>query len=417
MLFGGMSALLGAGCDTNLDPLFLSLPASMRDAVDATSAPRSATPFESAPVLALDQRGQVRARGRILAPDDFQVFDIGPIAAGQRIEVSVEPLDRGFDPAVAVFDENEACLLINDDRAWRRQLDAYGVTDARWSSGHCYVVVAASPASDTSGDYLLTVSTDADLTIHAPLPQLIYLNFEGASGVRIASNPPEDIPVFSGGLIDESFTAHTDELIDMLVRRVRSDFAPYDVAIISSRESPPPVQPHSTVFLGSRNPRLLGIADNIDVFNSQPVQEAIVYVDTFQVFMGLDPTLEMLADALANVTSHEIGHLLGLQHTRDPAGIMDTSATLRQMLAPQAFRVSPLHPESFVIGRQDASRTLLATVGGDAQLAARIAFAKHMAPIDDPHQPSARLQWEFSTGCRDRALQADMRQDVAGQDD
>ena len=397
MLFVVLAA--GLGCDSGVGSSIFLVPAEPRDAVNVPGAPRSATPFAEAMSLRLDVTGAVRAQGRISGPDDYHVFDIGSVPAGDHLVVRVQPLDRGFDPAVAIFDEHRAALWINDDRVALRQLDAYADLVLRRDTAHCYVVVAASPASDTAGEYLLSVSVSPG-SPPPPRSQIIYLDFEGATGVRIASNPPVDVPVFSAGLIDPTLRPQTDALIEMVVGRVRRDFAPYDVFIVSSRESPPPIEAHSTVYMGSYNPSLLGIADNVDTFNTRPVQEAIVFVDTFEVFMGLDPSLDMLADAMANVTSHEIGHLLGLSHTRDPAGIMDTSATLRQMMVAQAFRTSPLHPETFVIGRQDAPATLLDTVGGDPDRAAIAAAAKVSPPTDGEPREAARSRWIFGTGCR-----------------
>jgi len=392
-----LTALAG-GCDTGIDPVLLFFPQT-RDAIDLTQSSRSNTSFAAAPLLTFDASRQILARGRITSPDAYQVVNIGPVESGQRIEVQVESLDRGFDPAVGIFDEAESCLLINDDRVYRRQLDAYAKIAIPRFSADCFIVIAASPASDTVGEFLLTVRDDSMQSPPQPRPQIIYLDFDGGDNVRIASNTPIDVPPFSGAMIEPQLESQTELLIELLVERVRYDFEPYDVIIISSHESSPPAGEYSSVYMGSYNSHLLGIADNVDSFNAEPVQEAIVFVDTFEVFLGLDPSIEDLVVALANVTSHEIGHLLGLQHTRDAAGIMDTSATLRQMMVAQRFRDSALHPETFVVGRQDAPRTLLSNVGGDAFLAEQRAMAKIFVPPALPGELPARAILKFGTGC------------------
>lgn len=398
----GALVALAAGCDTGIDPVLLFFPQT-REAIDLTHSSRSTTSFAAAPLLTFDASRQILARGRITSPDNYQVVNIGPVESGRQIEVQVESLDRGFDPAVGIFDEAESCLFINDDRVYRRQLDAYAKITIPQYSSDCYVVIAASPASETVGDFMLTVRDVSIQSPPQPEPQVIYLDFNGGEKVRIASNAPIDVPPFSGAMIDADLESQTDLLIELLVERVRYDFEPYDVVVLSSHESPPPVEKYSSVYMGSYNSHLLGIADNVDSFNAEPVQDAIVFVDTFEVFLGLDPSIEDLVDALANVTSHEIGHLLGLQHTRDSAGIMDTSATLRQMMVAQSFRTSALHPETFVIGRQDAPRTLLSNVGGDPLLAEQRAMAKIFNPPALPDELPGRVMLKFGTGC-DHAL-------------
>ncbi|MEE9295128.1 MAG: hypothetical protein V3W34_09255, partial [Phycisphaerae bacterium] len=99
----------------------------------------------------------------------------------------------------------------------------------------------------------------------------------------------------------------------------------------------------------------------------QAAQEAIVFADTFEVFSALSPTIEEYAQAIANVTSHETGHLLGLVHTQDVRGLMDITATLRQLTWNQAFSRSPIEKSTFPMGYQDAAVTLVDSVGGDLE--------------------------------------------------
>ena len=80
-----------------------------------------------------------------------------------------------------------------------------------------------------------------------------------------------------------------------------------------------------------------------------------------------------MSQALANVASHEIGHLLGLVHTSDPQGIMDITASLSQLLDDQDFTMSALHGDVFPLGSQDAVQSLADTLGGDAELGRALA--------------------------------------------
>jgi len=150
-----------------------------------------------------------------------------------------------------------------------------------------------------------------------------------------------------------------------VVQRVRDDYAAYDATILSTSEGTNYESGMSRVFFGTFDPALLGVAEGVDEFNGARDQEAIVFTDTFDAFVKLSPTLEQMSQALANVTSHEIGHLLGLVHTADIYGVMDVTASLRYLMRDQAFSRSPLEDGTFPVGYQDDALTLAESVGGD----------------------------------------------------
>ncbi len=345
--------------------------------------------------------------GWINSPDEVVTYEIGELSAGDVLKVEVIAGLDGFDPAVAVFDSNEDYMHLNDDRSYyARRTNPYVYFVVRKDTDKGMVAVSASPRSDTSGPYQLQITLTPGTPVEAPDRQIAYLDFEGHDNVTIGSRAPVDVPRFSGSMIDARFAPYTDELIEMVVERVRENYANFDVTILSSNEQDTPSEAHTTIYLGSYNPALLGIADSIDSFNKQKVQDAIIFVDTFSAFMSQDPTLEEMAIALANVTSHELGHLLGLQHTKDTTSIMDTTASLRQMLLPQSFNRSVLNPyDAFKVGYQNAPMLLLQNVGGDeaavlAELAnSRFRVKAHDSWYDEGPKGPAREHLHFGTAC------------------
>lgn len=408
MLAAGGATLVGCGVgDASLPalPPTFDASASLIPPASTELPSKIAGPFGEARELSLRDGRPVSLRGRIDAPGQVSTYVIDELLPGDRLIVDVTSASASLDPVVAVLDETLAWMHLNDDRDYYAgQRDAHLVLDVRRAAQPAYVVVSASPRAETTGAFLLRVTRSSGMTVPAVVPQVVYLDYRGGSDIVIGQREGVDVPAFSGGLIDPRFAADTPWLTDAVTERVRADFAGFDMRIVSSAEDDPPSAPHSTVYFGSYNPQLLGIADNVDVQNALPVQDAIVFVDTFSVFLTQDPTVEEIADALANVASHEIGHLVGLHHTQDPRDLMDTTASLRQLLTAQDFHRAPLNVETFPVGFQDANQLLLENLGGDPAVVDALRGRRRAKPrppwYDEGPRRPARMNYVFSSNCR-----------------
>ena len=374
-------------------------------------------PFDNYKILTLAENIAETVEGDISSGSAVEVFDIGPVAAGDRLVITTEAVGS-LDPVLAAFDADGSAMIVNDDRNYYGgDFDSAIDMQSRRDTNHCYVAVAASHGSGTTGAYVLKVRRVSGGVLAEPATQLVYLNFDGADAVMIGRRAPVRIPVFEGSLIGEQFADQSELLIEQTVARIRQDYTGLNVEFLSSREGPKPSTAHTTIHFGAYDPGLLGIADYVDEFNLAVVQKAIIFVDTFQAFLPLNPSVEEMANALSNVASHETGHLLGLNHTRDVRSIMDISANLRQMLASQAFRRSAFHEQVFPIGHQDAARLLVEAVGGDLSLvktAAADQLIMRAAWYDEGEPVPARLNRPFSTcSCPLCAKHRDLRDKAA----
>ncbi|MHC4697573.1 MAG: hypothetical protein ACYTFA_12610, partial [Planctomycetota bacterium] len=234
-----------------------------------------------------------------------------------------------------------------------------------------------------------------------PRPDVVLLVFDGAENVRIGRRAAVDVPPFDAAGIDPVYAGRTEEMIAGIVAGMREDYMAFDVTILSTSEGDQYDGTMSRLFFGTFDAALLGVAEGIDEFNATRDQEAIVFTDTFSAFSQLvPPAVSDMSAAIANVASHEMGHLLGLVHTRDSLGVMDVTAGLSELLDDQDFRVSPLYSDVFPIGYQDAIQTLIDTVGGDGLEPRQRQMIKDRDPArlrGHPAGPPARSRFYLST--------------------
>jgi hypothetical protein len=262
------------------------------------------------------------------------------------------------------------------------------------------VAVASTPGFGSWGEYTLVAGKQATDTPSAPQSDTVLLVFNGASSVRIGRRAAVDVPAFDAAGISPDFAGQTRTMTREVVARVREDYAGVNLTILSTSEGDRYAAGMSRVYFGTFDPALLGVAEGVDEFNLARDQEAIVFTDTFDAFMKINPSLEDMAQALANVTSHEIGHLLGMVHTADAAGVMDVTASLRELTYDQAFTRSPIYSAVFPLGYQDAPGYLIDVLGARPETTSVLTAFKRRpaAKYFDGDLIPARVRRTFS-GC------------------
>lgn len=356
--------------------------------------------FEEAEVVAISDEPRV-IRGGIDGITDVDVYDLGPVLPGDRIVVNMTAADT-LDGAIALFDGAGTALLVNDHRNvyLGTSLPFVDVVIQHESSA-CYVAVSGTPGFNSSGDYALVATRYFPVDLPDARPDVLLLVFNGGKDVRIGSRRPVNVPVFDAGNISSDFAGQTDVMVENVVDQVREDFSGFDVTILSTSEGDEYAPGVTRIYFGTYDEALLGVAEGVDEFNATRSQTAIVFTDTFEAFLRLEPSVERIAQAVANVASHEIGHLLGMVHTDDPSGIMDVTASLSALMQDQSFALSPIYAAVFPIGNQGAVQYLLDTVGGDSDFLAaksRAMRSRVFSFADDDDRVPARELMKLS-GC------------------
>ena len=317
--------------------------------------------FDTATPADLSQ-GEAAVAGEITYRDDIDVYDIGPVFRGDRIIVTAM-VNGSLDATAAVFDLGGCLLYANDDRIWNIDTKPY-VNMVVWEeSASCYVAIAASDGTSGTGGYGLWIEVESGNYVPSARKQVVVLDFDGGEDISIGGTTPISFGAFDAGDIHSSLADDTAEIIDRVEAEVRADFADYEVDIYNTAESGLPDEPYTSIYFGGQSAYYLGLADYVDYHNLNRRQEAMVYVETFSLFMPYNPGASGMAEVLANVASHELGHLLGLNHTDDPTELMDTGSTAGQMLGEQDFHRAQLHDSIFPIGSQDSDRLLAQAVG------------------------------------------------------
>jgi hypothetical protein len=238
------------------------------------------------------------------------------------------------------------------------------------------------------------VRRDLGGTVRSARSQIVYLDFEGGASVQIAMEPVVVMRPFSAESISGRFAGLTSYIVDLVMANMQQDVAEFDVTLLDSKHYSRPTQPHTELYFGNFNASFLGLADNVDTGNLSLQQEAIIYAEDLRLWEGLQPSVEEIGLALANIGSHELGHLLGLEHAAYQGDLMSTAGSARQVLEiDAAYLRSRLQADVFPVGFQDGVATLLQNLGAGAGAGSRVRMAD-----EAPQQP---YNWRDEAGLPD----------------
>jgi len=333
------------------------------DLGDPPFDPSGNNTFATATLIDLGGDDRIEFTASISSAEDADIFNLGTLAPGDRLFVDVQAADDKLDPLAAVFDERQYMLAFNDDRTPdASNLNPLIDVTVHGPEGPYFLGVAPFPGSGTTGNYRVTVRVTRGVGLLDPEPQTVYLNWQGGQNIRIDNVGIFDIDRFDGADLGP-YEGRTEELKDGIQQVIADRYVGFNLVLLNSDDDAAPPERHSTIYFGGSNRSAFAISEQIDTFNAEPDDNAIIFTDGFRNAFSITPTLAQLATAIGNTAAHEIGHLLGLVHTKDCASLMDTTCGNDAILREQIFKLAPLDDSVFPIGLQNALELIEWAIG------------------------------------------------------
>ena len=350
-------ALGGNGCTSCLIPPPAGVLPTAKDAEPNDDV-------KQAVALALDASGRAELSGSVSPADDVDVYDLGAVEAGDRIVVSVRAASGStLDALAALFDADIELINYNDDEDYPAgDYDSLIDHIVRHDSTHCYLAVTSSGFAPSKGTYTVEIQAVRGGTVPDTEGQTVLLDFDGAT-VSIPGDRTYRIGAFEPSRVDARLAGREDEVKETIQNVLEDRYSPYDVEFTTTDDPLPVGVEYSSLVFGGASSTVFGLAEAIDHYNDDLTDEAIIFTDGWANPFSLTPTVDSLLTSIGNVAAHELGHLLGLEHTADITGLMDSSGSADTILVAQEFKVSPLYGQVFPFGWQDASQLLLDTLG------------------------------------------------------
>src|SRR5690606_28017387 len=101
----------------------------------------------------------------------------------------------------------------------------------REASQALFIAISTRSTSNAARSYTASVRMFRGVGLPGARPQVVVLNFQGASNVSISGRPAINVPAFDAGRIDGRYAAFTNVIINNVYQMVAEDYAGLGVEI------------------------------------------------------------------------------------------------------------------------------------------------------------------------------------------
>jgi predicted Zn-dependent protease len=309
--------------------------------------------FENAQKVSLDELGSVEIAGSFSSSNDCDVFSLGEFAEGDTIAVEIRR-------SVSLFDNELSLGLFDGDYDVANMADVTPSTgyDSAFEhtvrkAGQYYLAIYQSETQSLDYEVKATLGNG---TVPDAESQTVYLYFNAVSSLEISGMSFNNLKSFSSISMVGNASAVADDIIEL----IRNDYSTLDITFVSSYTDAAPSGSYSTVYVTGSTGEYYGLADDIDWYNANHEDNAVI-------FAGLAAedytTSSEFKQMVANLISHELGHLLGLIHTDDNTELMDAVTPTNQLTNDQDFHRATITASEFPVGWEDTMELLTFTLG------------------------------------------------------
>ncbi len=314
--------------------------------------------------LTPDSSGTMRHNDAIASSNEFDIFSVGTLEPGDRIIIDVQTTSGSLDPVAALLDSRAYVIALNDDRTPDGS-NTNPLIDViiRGDADEHFVAVSPYAGEFNIGQYDLTVRIQRGVSNPSSQAQIVFLNWVGGDNVAIDNVGTFDLAPFRAS--DVGFSDSLTSTLKQRVAQIVADrFDNFNLLLLNSDAHDVPLLPHSTIYFGGFTVQAFAITEQVDTFNANPADNALILTGSFRAAFGQGVSLEQMAQALGNTIAHEIAHLLGLVHTDgDCTELMNATCTDDRLLSTQSFSVAEVDPDVFPIGYQAAGEILAWLLG------------------------------------------------------